>query len=194
MSGFDVIYADPPWQYTDKGVRGSATGHYPTLTPAMIAALPVHRLAAKDCALFMWGTYPLLPDVLRTIEGWGFAFKSIAFQWVKTYPKAGTPVLGLGRWTRGNTEPCFLATRGKPKRVDAGVSQLILDGIDEEVLIAPMGRHSAKPDLVRERIDQLMGPGKKIELFARKRADGWFSTGFDLDGLDVRDVLERIPH
>lgn len=55
---------------------------------------------------------------------------------------------GLGRWTRGNTECCLLATKGKPHRENNSVSQLIF---------APLTKHSSKPLETRERIKTLMG-------------------------------------
>jgi N6-adenosine-specific RNA methylase IME4 len=179
---YGVIYADPPWSYADKGCNGNASDHYSLMTAKDIAALPVNQLAAKDCVLFMWGTYPLLKEALAVIEGWGFVYKSIGFQWVKLNKKNGKPFYGLGRWTRGNTEPCLIAVRGKPKRIAADVFQLVQ---------SPIRGHSAKPPEVREKIVRLMGDVPRIELFARERAEGWDSTGFDLDGLDIRDVLKQ---
>jgi N6-adenosine-specific RNA methylase IME4 len=81
-----------------------------------ICALPVQQLAADNCALFIWGTYPKLPDLLQVVSAWGFEYKTVGFQWIKTY-KSGKPFWGLGRWTRANSEPCFLATKGKPQRI-----------------------------------------------------------------------------
>lgn len=187
MNKFSVIYADPPWSYNDAGCNGAAAGQYALLTTEDIVKLPVHKLAADDCALFMWATYPLLPEALATIEGWGFTFKSIAFQWIKLNKKAHTPFYGLGRWTRGNTEPCLLATRGKPKPVSKGVHQLV----DELTLEDPIRGHSAKPNAVRDKIVELMGDVPRIELFARERASGWTQTGLELDGTDIR-ILHQL--
>jgi N6-adenosine-specific RNA methylase IME4 len=159
-----VVYADPPWSYRDSGVRGGVDHHYNTMTIADLRALHVGDIAAPDCALFMWATYPTLPDAFELMRSWGFKYKTLAFQWVKTYAKSGRLFVGLGHWTRGNTEPCFLAVRGKPKRVDRAVRQ---------VVTAPVGRHSAKPAVVRDRIVQLMGDVPRVELFARERTRGW---------------------
>lgn len=75
---------------------------------------------------------------------------------------------GLGRWTRGNTEPCLLAVKGKLHRVSASVSQFI---------ISPLRQHSQKPPETREKIIELLGDAPKIELFARDTADGWDCWG-----------------
>lgn len=180
MSGrFQVILSDPPWSYSDRNCNGAAEQHYRTMPLARIKAMPISKLAANDAVLFLWGTYPLLPEMLAVGEAWGFKYKSIGFQWVKRYTKSDKPVFGLGRWTRGNTEGCFLFTRGKPSRVHNGVSQLI-ETFEPEILDAPMTRHSAKPPEVRDRIVQLMGDVPRIELFARERCPGWEAFGNQL--------------
>lgn len=183
MGRFNVIYADPPWQYKDAGCNGAAEAHYTTMNLSDIKALQIGNLAAPDAVLFLWATYPMLQEAFAVIDAWGFKYKSIAFQWVKTYkPKAdGTsqPFFGLGRWTRGNTEPCLLATRGKPHRIDKAISQLIV----EEVVVSPLTRHSAKPSEVRDRIVRLMGDVPRIELFARERTAGWHAWGNELPPL-----------
>lgn len=185
---YDVIYADPPWSYADSGCSGNAAEHYNTMTAEDMAALPVEKLAAKDCALFMWATYPKLQEALDLIKAWGFRYKSIAFQWVKLNKAADIAALqkavdnsadieealqkvcffGLGRWTRGNSESCLLAIKGKPHRVSASVGQLIF---------SPLRRHSEKPAETRGKIEKLMGGGAFIELFARQAADGWDCWG-----------------
>jgi N6-adenosine-specific RNA methylase IME4 len=196
-SGYSVIYADPAWSYDDRknadGWRGTP---YDVLSADALAALPVHRLAAPDCVLFLWATNPLLPEAFRVIAGWGFTYKTVAFQWVKLNRKAGTPFLGLGRWTRGNTEPCLLAVRGKPKVQGKDVSQLVIElqGDDAEVLEAPVCKHSAKPDEAAEKIVRLMGDVPRIELFARKPREGWDATGLELDGMTIQQLLARGRH
>ena len=79
---YNVIYADPPWSY-NQGGHGAATNHYNTMTPKAIKELPVEALAAKDAVLFMWATFPNLPQALDTIQAWGFKYKTMAFNWVK---------------------------------------------------------------------------------------------------------------
>ena len=172
--GYKIVYADPPWSYNDSRCIGAAAEHYPTMSFEDIASLPVESVCAKDAVLFLWATYPKLEEALALIPRWGFTYKSIGFVWVKTY-KSGTPFFGLGRWTRGNTEPCFLAVRGKPHRISAGVSQLV--EAPEEGFDAPVARHSAKPAKVRDRIVELMGDAPRIELFARDTALGWQAWG-----------------
>lgn len=182
MSGrFEIVYADPPWSYRDNNCNGAAEQHYSTMSVDDICKMPVPKLTAPNAVLFLWATYPLIQDAFRVIDAWGFTYKSIAFQWVKTYkPKpdgSSQPFFGLGRWTRGNTEPCLLATRGRPKRVDNAVSQLILG---EELIVSPVTRHSAKPPEARDRIVKLMGDVSRLEMFARDHTPGWHAFGNQL--------------
>jgi hypothetical protein len=97
-----------------------------------IQRMPVADLAAPDCVLFMWATWPMLPEALDTIAAWGFEYKTCAFSWIKAdarqtefFQDDVTPYMGLGYWTRANSEVCLLATRGKPKRLNADVRQAL---------------------------------------------------------------------
>ena len=165
---YNIIYADPPWKYNDKGCQGAAEKIYPTMTIEQMQNLPIKEISDKDCVLFMWATYPKIEEALELIKKWGFTYKSIAFQWVKQNKSGNGYFFGLGRWTRGNTEPCLIATKGKPKRISANVGQLIF---------SPLRNHSQKPDETREKITELVGELPRIELFARQYADGWDCWG-----------------
>lgn len=180
---YQIIYADPPWSYNDKGCKGTMTNHYKGMNIEDICNLPIDQIADENSILFLWTTYPMLKEGLKVIEEWGFKYKSIAFQWIKLNTKALTPFYGLGRWTRGNTEPCLLATKGKPKRISASVFQLIQE---------PRRKHSEKPDIVRDKIVQLMGDLLRIELFARKKNRGWDVLGDEIDGKDIRESIENL--
>ena len=162
---YNIIYADPPWKH-DAWVAGNKAPnlHYPTMTTEEISALPISELADSDCALFLWATYPHLPEALQVIKAWGFDYSPAAFVWVKKNKTADTPFFGCGAWTRANSEICLLATRGHVQRLDASISQIIE---------APIEEHSKKPDIVRELIERLVGKLPRIELFCRNPAVGW---------------------
>ena len=78
------------WRYSAKKVQGAAEKHYPTMSIDELCALPVAEIAAPDSALFMWATFPQLPEALRLIKAWGFNYKSAAFVWLKKNKKADT--------------------------------------------------------------------------------------------------------
>lgn len=175
MKKYGIIYADPPWHYrvySKKGAGRSAESHYPTMTIEEIQALPVSELADKDCALFMWITFPLLKESLSVLSAWGFKFKTIAFVWIKQNRKSDSLFWGMGYWTRANAEFCVLATKGKPKRMAKNVHQVIISHIEE---------HSKKPDEARRRIVRLMGDLPLIELFARQKSAGWDVWGNEVE-------------
>ena len=89
----------------------------------------------------------MLKEGLELIESWGFKYKTIGFQWIKQNKSGNGFFFGLGRWTRGNTECCLIAVKGKPKRINNSISQLI---------ISPLEQHSKKPDIVRKKIVELI--------------------------------------
>lgn len=176
IQNYQVIYADPPWDYQQCRLSGSAKKHYPTMRIEELCALPVADIADRDCALFLWATFPQLPEALRLIKAWGFVYKTVAFVWLKQNRKALTWFYGLGFWTRSNAEVCLLATKGHPKRQSAGIHQLV---------ISPVERHSKKPDEVREKIVELMGDVPRIELFARQQTPGWDVWGNEVENSTV---------
>lgn len=87
---------------------------------ADIKALPVSDIAARDCALFMWITFPCLQEAMEVLSAWGFEYKTVAFVWIKQNRKSDSLFWGMGYWTRANAELCILATRGHPKRQSHG--------------------------------------------------------------------------
>lgn len=192
MKQYGAILLDPAWQFKvysrDTGTGRSAESHYPTMTLADMTALPVPDLMAKDCAVFMWATFPTLPEAMELGRAWGLQYKTCAFLWAKVNKRAGlwqawrdpgAWFMGMGFWTRANTEPCLLFTKGSPQRLSRSVRQLVIDRIRE---------HSRKPDCVHERIEQLVD-GPYAELFARQPRDGWDCYGHGIDGRDLRDSL-----
>lgn len=180
---YKAIVADPPWQFNSLwGGRPKKTGagyasraidaHYDTMTIEEICALQVAELADDDCVLFMWTCWPVLQKSFRVLDAWGFTYKTCAFSWMKADPYRlfaddKTPFAGMGYWTRANTEPCLLATRGKPKRQARDVRQGV---------IAPRREHSRKPDCIHERVERLVA-GPYLELFARTARPGWSAWG-----------------
>ncbi len=148
------------------------------MTPDQLRALPVGQLAADDAALLLWATWPTLPQALDLIEAWGFAYKTLGFCWVKQSGGDGLFV-GMGYWTRANTEPVLLATRGAPSRL-SGATDV------RQVVMAPVAAHSAKPEQIQDRIERLVA-GPYLELFARRVRPGWTCWGDEIPKSD-RDL------
>jgi N6-adenosine-specific RNA methylase IME4 len=182
---FGVISSDFPWPfetYSDKGKQRSADRHYDTMTLDEIKAMGplIQRLAAPDCVFIPWVPWPHLVKGLHlpVIQASGFEPKAGGFVWVKTYPGVETITLdgeglfkGMGHTgSRGNTEVCVLATRGSSLRLSKSVNQVVL---------APVGEHSEKPDEVYRLIEQLF-PGPYLELFARRERKNWTTWGNEI--------------
>lgn len=167
---YSIIYADPPWDSNSQFGRDKAKGneqHYPLMDLGAIKALPVREIADQNCVLLLWVVDTQLFDAREVIEAWGFVYKTVAFTWAKETVH-GKDHFGVGMWTRKNPEMCLLATRGSPKRQDAGVRQLQRYKVRE---------HSRKPDEFRDEIVRLCGDVPRIELFARARFPGWDAWG-----------------
>ena len=171
---YNIIYADPAWHFSNwsgKGTVKAPINHYNTIKLKDICALPVNEISANNCILFIWCVDPLLDKAFDVIKSWNFTFKTMGFVWVKI-TKQNKPKMGLGYWTRGSTEYCLLATKGKPKRINKSISKTIIERPRE---------HSRKPDCVRDRIVELCGDLPRIELFAREKVDGWDCWGNEVN-------------
>lgn len=192
--GFRVILADPPWLFatrSDKGQGKGAVRHYPTMSTGEIAALPVDLLAADDCAMFIWVTWPLMPQWTRIINAWGFTFAGLAWEWIKFNPRTGKYAFGPGYGTRKNVEPCLLCTKGSPSlRAELPADMFGLGDVPQgvrsvrdfmqwwpaEAMRAERRQHSRKPDEQYERIETMFD-GPYIELFSRADRPKWASWG-----------------
>jgi len=165
MKKYSIIYADPPWSYGDrrKGY-GGAKDHYQTMKVDDICNLPIQKITAENAALFLWVTFPNLPEGLEVMKAWGFKYKTLGFSWIKINKRSKTPVFGIGHYTKSNCEVCLLGLKGKLPVKSHKISS---------VVISPREEHSKKPDIVREKIVELFGDLPRIELFARQPAPGW---------------------
>lgn len=159
---FRCIYADRPWQYQNQGTRAATNNHYLTMSLEGMCELPVEKLAAKNAHLHIWTTSSFLPHTFRVIEAWGFRYVS-SFVWVK-------PLMGLGNYWRVAHEFLLLGVRGSLSFQQKNIGSWI-----EEAA----GRHSEKPDSVREIIERV-SPGPRLELFGRKSVKGWTVFGNQL--------------
>ena len=199
---YNIILADPPWEYSNPKNNDPAMGGitYKTMPVEEIMALPIGDIADKNSALFMWATMPKLKEAFQVIDAWGFKYTTCAFVWVKLNKNAGfvEKVInkikytiieggvysGMGHWTNGNAEICLFAKKGSPPRNKKNVKQLVF---------SPLGRHSAKPPEVRNRIVELMGDVPRVELFARDKTDGWHAWGNEIDSdISINDIKYTI--
>jgi N6-adenosine-specific RNA methylase IME4 len=181
---FDIIYADPPWDYGgkmqfDRGSKGkeridlskkifisSACFKYPTLKLDELKKLRVLDIAGEDSLLFMWATGPFLDQAIDLGGMWGFTFRTVIFVWNKM-------VHNPGKYNLSFCEFVLLFKRGRipTPRGARNTKQLIS---------APRGDHSEKPIEVAQDIELMFPHHKRIELFARQALPGWSSWGLEL--------------
>lgn len=181
---FGTVMLDPPWHFDNVSTRAAAERHYPTLSTAQIATLPVDQLALPDAHIYLWATAAHLRQALWLMEEvWKFTFIQ-PITWIKTkdlwaehYLEGGCASpkiqIGLGNYFRHATEICLFGVRGKaPARTHS----------IPNVIFAPRGRHSKKPDRIYEYANEL-SHGPYLELFARYSRPGWSVWGLEAPGV-----------
>lgn len=211
---FTTIFMDLPWDFEvwnkATGSGRSAASHYATMTLDQIKAIGpgIHAIAAPNAALCMWACRPSQDDAFEVVKHWNrlvnpenkrklrkFEWRYITevFTWVKTN-KDGSPKMGMGYWSRANTEPVFLFTRGKISRLAKNVPQVImapLRKMETKDFRGVVSTHSVKPEEAQDRAERLL-PGPYAELFARRHRPNWRCLGWELDGLDINDSLAAL--
>jgi len=180
MQKYLVIVADPPWQYNNTGVEGSAQAQYATLSIDKICALPVSNYADDDCVLFLWATWPQLQNAFAVVSAWGFEYIT-GLPWIKI---VGLPVVdlwgdlaikpqyGTGFWVRGCSEPLLIAKRGNVQPLSRDFVGLLSENFG----------HSRKPENIYHVAEKY--PGPYLEMFARRKRDGW-----DVWGNEVQSTI-----
>ena len=160
---YRVIYADPPWQYGDeRSGMGGAIDHYPTMSYRDLCDLPVSEIAEDNAVLFMWTTSPLLETSLDLLNNWRFHYKT-QFIWDKVKHN-------MGHYNSVRHEILLIATKGSC----TPDNKKLFDSVQT---IERTDKHSEKPEEFRNIIDTLYTKGNKIELFARKKVEGWEAYG-----------------
>jgi N6-adenosine-specific RNA methylase IME4 len=179
---YEVIYCDPPWSYSQQGktARGVAANHYSTMSIDDICKLPVMDITTENAICFMWATFPNIGGALDVMQKWGFIYKTAAFIWVKKNKKSNSNFWGMGSYTRANAEICLLGVSKKTKATEMVINRGI-----HQIIEAPIEQHSKKPDIVRDKIVELVGDRPRIELFARTTAPGWAAWGNEVGKLDI---------
>lgn len=180
---YNIIYADPAWQFSNKKTGGSmksgAASQYNVMTLDDMKAMAVDEIAADNCVLVMWWVGAMPQEAIDLTRAWGFTIKNMnGFVWEKLTVKLKL-FFGMGFWTRAGTESAIIATKGKPKPASRTVRALRRH---------PVGRHSEKPDEFRKDVVKLCGDVPRIELFSRKQVDGWDCWGNEIETLDSQGL------
>lgn len=179
---YDVIYADPPWSYYNDmsvspdctTIKGMRRPPYPVLSTKDICKIPVNKISNDNCILFIWTTDYHLEKCMDVIRAWGFVYKTVGFVWAKKN-RNGSQVSFMGAYTKkSGCELCLIATKGKDAH------RMVIKHNVNSFIEYPRQEHSKKPNLIRDRIVDLIGDRKRVELFARETFCGWDSWGNEL--------------
>jgi len=165
-----VVVADPPWHFGDAlpGKTRGAARNYDLMTVAAICDFALPRLT-RDAVLFLWRVAAMQAEALEVVRAWGFTPKT-ELVWLKR-TKNGKRHFGMGRIIRAEHETCLIATRGRPKPKVLNV---------RSTFEAKAGRHSQKPEAFFDLVETLFD-GPYLELFARRKRDGWRCCGDEID-------------
>jgi N6-adenosine-specific RNA methylase IME4 len=165
---FDLILLDPPYPYKCwKSTSRAVANHYPTMTVEEISALPVQKLCADDCVLFLWVPAPQLATGLELIRRWGFQYRTGAV-WDKR-------TVGTGSYFRTRHEHLLLATKGDPRTPNPS------NRPPSVFASTRTSRHSEKPQVAYEIIERMYPRAKRLELFARATRHGWSTWGNEVE-------------
>jgi N6-adenosine-specific RNA methylase IME4 len=173
---YGMIMADPPWDfsnYSEKGELKNAKHHYACMSIDDIKALPVGHLAGPDCCLFMWATWPMLPQAMETMAAWGFSYRTGGAWHKKT--KHGKTAFGTGYRVRCASEPFLLGFIGNP--VNSRSERNVIEGLARE--------HSRKPDEAYAWAERYMSDARRLELFSREQRIGWDTWGNEVGKFDA---------
>lgn len=178
---YQVIYADPPWEYKESGggKRGTAGLPYETMSTDEICSLPISDISTNESILYLWATDPKLPEAIRVLESWGYTYKGIAYTWVKLNKKTPSVFWGMGNYSRKNAEFVLL---GVKKNTVKTIKPLVRNS--HQIIMESIQDHSKKPDKARNEIVRVCGDIPRIELFARQTAEGWDCWGNQVGILD----------
>lgn len=203
-----VMILDPAWDYPNNS-NDQKTGEfhkYPKITTQDLMALPVPDLLDPSGVLFCWYTGPMAAVAVKVLEAWKMNIVNMfAFVWVKLNPRADAeydPIrnlwqiqggffgYGAGGYTVTNVEAVLVA---RPKKSRPPIERV--DAKQRQLVFAPVGNRSRKPEEVRYRIEKIYGMRERgivgAEMFATQRVSGWIGLGNEIDG---RDIRESLPH
>ena len=182
---FNVIVADPPWQYPERDPSQRGRTPYPTLSNEEIAALSMLEHAAEDCVLWLWATNAHLPAAFEILREWGFTYKT-TLTWAKNR-------MGTGDWLRGQTEHCLLGIRGNPVvrlKNQPGRAVRWKDQVERLVLLAPPPSSQSRPSQGRAGADF----AEAVRQWNADHGRDWGSPGTgECPACGHRDCFGRLP-
>ncbi len=172
VGGYRCILADPPWRFVTYGPHSSKAPeqHYATSPVDQIRRLPVRQMAAANCWLLLWATWPCLLQAIDVMQAWGFEYKT-GGAWAKQSSTGASWQFGTGYVFRSASEVLLVGSRGHPRWLSKS---------ERNLWIAPVREHSRKPDEIHQMAERAC-PGPRLELFGRAQRPGWAVWGDQAD-------------
>lgn len=186
---FPCIVADPPWPLKWQGgpaVRRNGRGElhantkfketipYPTMSVDQICRLDVESVAADDAHLYLWAPdrWIISGEAAQVCRAWGFEPLRLI-----VWAKRG---FGLGHFPRPQHEALIVAKRGKLRFLANDIGSVHVWTIPYAKSGRSAGRvHSRKPDEFLGLVERA-SPGPRLELFARRKREGWAAWGNEI--------------
>jgi len=161
---YRIVYADPPWSYSNTmpDYFGEQRDHYAVMPLADICALPVKDWVEGDAVLFLWATSPILEEAFQVVHAWGFEYKA-TFVWDKIKHV-------MGHYNSVRHELLLICTRGSCQPDE----KQLIDSVQN---IERAKDHSTKPVEFYDIIETLYTHGRRLEMFARSKREGWDAYG-----------------
>lgn len=189
---FSTILADPPWPYGNAGpsrygskqkraLRAApraesdlrpinSDNFYPSMSIADLKMLPVIEHVENKAHLYLWTTNAFMEEAHQIARAWGFSPKTI-LTWIKVGHGTWMPAMGTGHYYRNATEHIVFAVRG---------AQRLRGDPTPTAFLSRRLPHSVKPDYFYDLIEK-QSPGPYLEMFARRRREGWSAWGNEVD-------------
>jgi N6-adenosine-specific RNA methylase IME4 len=171
---FRVVLSDPPWNYghhSQPDYQTDPRDYYPPMTLQEICDLPVKHWIEDDAVLFLWTTAPMLKKSFEVVEAWGFEYKT-NFVWDKIKHN-------MGHYNSVRHEHLLICTRGS---CTPDVKKLF-----DSVQSFERSKHSQKPAEFYDIIETLYTHGRKLEIFARSKREGWEVYGHRAELLEAAE-------
>lgn len=191
---YGLIYLDPAWEFvlrSEKGEEKSPQAHYDCMSLDEMKAMRDDILFATgpNCVMFMWATFPMLPEALELMAHYGFVYCTGGpWQKITTH---GKRAFGTGYVLRGSAECFIIGKFGNPKAQNKKTRNSLITGDvpddlrELEITVnARLREHSRKPDEMYGILEALFN-GPYLELFARNTRPGWDSWGNEVEKFGV---------
>jgi len=219
---FQTIVADPAWSFLDSlkmsDVARGAQANYNTMTISRIKELPVKQVSDPNGALLvLWVPSSLLQEGLDVMKSWGFIHKQ-TYIWVKhkkepllsllkkfviqvnnngfkktildiskSFNLNDTLAFGMGRLFRQTHEIALVGINNK------NIYKLLKNKSQRSVSLDVNMKHSKKPDHLQNSLEIMFPDTNKLELFARRKKDGWTCIGNEVcNGEDIFISLSKL--